>query len=79
MKTVTLSHRVEANRKVRGLRATNRYVDAEVLETAIIWESFPASYTAMQAELGAALLTSEYGSENYHNIATTIYLIINDK
>lgn len=77
--TVTPAQRIAANAKVRELRANNHYSDAMVLETAIMWESFPNLYTTDQLMLATELLTSEWGSDASWNAGCAIYIIISEK
>lgn len=77
--TVTPAQRIRANQKVRQLRAEHKYEDARVLEAAIIWESFPNSYSTEQLTLADALLRTEYGTGEWFSIGYDIYTIINNK
>lgn len=77
--TVTFTKRVRANQLVRQLRAELKCVDALVIEAAIMWESYPSIHSEEELTLANALLTSEYGTEEWHFNATAIYIIIESK
>ena len=75
---ITPAQRFAANAKVRELRANNHYNDAMVLETAIMWESFPDLHTTDQLMLATELLTSEWGSDASWNAGCAIYITISE-
>jgi len=74
--TVTFTQRTRANQKVRQLRAEHKHEDARVLDTAIMWESFPNLHTTEQLTLANALLRTEYGTGEWFSIGYDIYTII---
>ena len=76
--TVTSAHRVNAHTTLRNLRINRFYDDANVLDAAINWESFPNSYSAMQVELAQEILILQYGTEAWYNVATAIFTMINE-
>ena len=76
--TVTFAHRTRANQLVRELRTNRRFNDARILESAIMWESFPNLHSAEQLALANALLRAEYGTGEWFSIGFGIYNIINN-
>ena len=77
--TVTPSMRFRANDLIRQLNKEGLSVTAMIVDRACFWESFPNSYSDEQVQLAQQLLMTDYGTEDWHLLATAILIVIQSK